>query len=67
MIKTNNYPDFPLRMAMEAAGHMAASYPLMNHPPPGHPQWDPASPYMYWNNYAGDMAAAHQINQQIMT
>lgn len=58
----------PRRMAMDAAGHMAAGYPLP-HPHtghPGHPQWDPASTYMYWNHY-GDMAAAHQINHQIMT
>ena len=57
----------PRRMAMDAAGHMSG-YPLP-HPHaghPGHPQWDPASTYMYWNHY-GDMAAAHQINQQIMT
>ncbi|KAF2366585.1 Homeobox domain [Trinorchestia longiramus] len=60
-------PMDPRRMAMDAAGHMAG-YPIP-HPHaghPGHPQWDPASTYMYWNHY-GDMAAAHQINQQIMT
>ncbi|KAA0203645.1 hypothetical protein HAZT_HAZT010478 [Hyalella azteca] len=61
-------PMDPRRMAMDAAaGHMAG-YPI-HHPHaghPGHPQWDPASTYMYWNHY-GDMAAAHQINQQIMT
>ena len=57
----------PRRMTMDTAGHVA-SYPI-SHPHsghPGHPQWDPASTYMYWNHY-GDMAAAHQINQQIMT
>ena len=63
-------PMDPRRMAMDATGHMAAAagYPL-GHPHaghPGHPQWDPASTYMYWNHY-GDVAAAHQINQQIMT
>lgn len=60
-------PMDPRRMAMDAAGHMAG-YPIPHPhgPHPGHPQWDPASTYMYWNHY-GDMAAAHQINQQIMT